>query len=275
MWQQWTTQLHETEGAAGHFLSFAKRSREVHRHSAVTECHPAQSHHHFSSLSQYGEEFWEKLLRNPRDLSVDTLPSPAQLMGRRKKGGGRMHRGDAAAAFTQHIGDLRKKQSAIEEMKKERWWDPSPSYPPESSCSFEVENQTFPETLWSLDPCDPNPTHLNTGTVTPQMFGGYEEVIDLAPGGNPMMSFVVTGTAHREAPITWDTTYVATAFLDTSCLDTPCLDTPCLDMPCLDTPCLDMPCLDTPCLDTPCLHTHYKDMPCTSQAEFCGFPSLI
>lgn len=72
------------------------------------------------------------------------------------------------------------------------------------------------------------------------MFGGCKEMMDLAPGGNPMMSFAVAGTARREVERSWDT-------------------------PCLDTPYVDTPYLDTPYLDTPCL----------SHAEFWGFPSII
>ncbi|KAG7314948.1 hypothetical protein KOW79_022251 [Hemibagrus wyckioides] len=281
MWEQGTThgfQLRQAEPAeteeSGHFLSFAKRSREVHRRSAVTVCLPARELHDSPSPSQYGEEFWEKILRYPsrkaesydpwcgdpltvfsrepaemvwtglrggrnENLSVDTLPSPAQLMGRRKKRG-RAQRGDAAqiqaAAVTQHIGELRRKQSAIEQMKKEKWWGSTLGYTSENSCSFDVGSS--PETLWS-------PTHLNTSTDYPQVFGGCKEMMDLAPGGNPMMSFAVAGTARREAERSWDT--------------------PCLDTPYVDTPVMDMPYLDTPYLDTPCL----------SHAEFWGFPSIM
>lgn len=288
MWQQWTThgfQLYQAEPAeteeSGQFLSFAKRSREVHRCSAATVCLPAPDLHLSSSLSQYGEEFWEKILRYPSEkaacydpgcgdplnmfyteptemvctgvrgvreenLSVDTLPSPAQLMGRRKKGRGRVQRGDAAqrqaAAVTQHIGDLRRKQSAVDQMKTEKWWGSTLGYPPENSCSLDVINLTPPETPWRLDPSHthaqysaPSPTHLNTGTINPQVFGGCEEMMDLAPGGNPMMSFVVTGTAHREARRNWDT------------------------------PCLDSPYVATPHLDTPYLHKPHS---------FWGFPSI-
>ncbi|KAK3527424.1 hypothetical protein QTP86_022644 [Hemibagrus guttatus] len=284
MWEQGTThgfQLHQAKPAeteeSGHFLSFAKRSREVHRRSAVTVCFPARDLYHSSSPSQYGEEFWEKILRYPsgkaarydpwcgepltlssrepaemvwtglsggrnENLSVDTLPSPAQLMGRRKKGGGRVQRGDTAqrqaAAVTQHIGELRRKQNAIEQMKKEKWWGSTLGYTSENSCSFDVGHLSSPETLWS-------PTHLNTSTDYPQVFGGCKEMMDLAPGGNPMMSFAVAGTARREAERSWDT---------------PCLDTAYVDTPLIDTPYLDMPYLDTPC---------------PSHAEFWGFPSVI
>lgn len=55
-----------------------------------------------------------------------------------------------------------------------------------------------------------------------------------------MMSFMVTGTAYREAERSWDT-------------------------PSLDTPYVDTPYVDTPYLDTPCL----------SHTEFWGFPSII
>lgn len=86
--------------------------------------------------------------------------------------------------------------------------------------------------------------------VSVQVFGGCEEMMDLAPGGNPMMSFVVTGTAHREAQRNWDT---------------PCPDTPYVATPCPDTPYGATSHLDTPYLGTPRLFG----------SEFWGFNSII
>ncbi|XP_060719735.1 uncharacterized protein LOC132841398 [Tachysurus vachellii] len=270
------------------FLSFAKRSREVQRRDTFTARAPARHLHRSSSSSsssissQYGEEFWEKILSYPstkatqydlccgdpltgfsrepaemvwtgvrgvknKNLSVNTLPSPAQLMGRRKKGRGRVMGGDAAqrqaAAVTQHIEELRRKQSAIEQMKEDKQWGSMLDYNSENSCSYDVGTLTSPETLWSSDLShytSPSPTHLNTVTVKPQVFGGCKEMMDLIPGGNPMMSFVVTGTAHREAEGSWDSS------------------------------CLDLAYVDTPTLDTPYLHT-----PCPSHTKFWDFPSII
>ncbi|KAF7688434.1 protein INCA1-like [Silurus meridionalis] len=277
MWQQWNThglQVHQTEATdtteSGQFLSFAKRSREVHRRSSVPLCVPARDLHFSPSVHQCGDEFWEKVHRYPSEkadyydlycedafnmfsrepaemvctggrgvrkenLSVYTLPSPTQLISRRKKGG-RVQRGDTAqrqaAAVMQHIGDLRRKQSAIEEMKKEKWWGSTLHNTPENSCSVDVGNLTPPETQWSLNLSPshtdtqytaPSRTHLNPSSVTPQVFGGYKEIMDLAPGGNPMMSFVVTGTAHREAQRNWDMSPLDTPPLEMSYLDTPYL----------------------------------------------------
>ncbi|KAI5089027.1 disks large-like 4 isoform X1 [Silurus meridionalis] len=99
-------------------------------------------------------------------------------------------------------------------------------------CSVDVGNLTPPETQWSLNLSPshtdtqytaPSRTHLNPSSVTPQVFGGYKEIMDLAPGGNPMMSFVVTGTAHREAQRNWDMSPLDTPPLEMSYLDTPYL----------------------------------------------------
>ncbi|XP_026990454.2 uncharacterized protein LOC113635328 isoform X1 [Tachysurus fulvidraco] len=289
MWHQ-ELQLQDDTENNRLFLSFAKRSREVQRRDTFTARAPALNLHRSSSSSssssQYGEEFWEKILSYPstevtqydlccgdpvtrfsrepaemvwtgtrgvknKNLSVNTLPSPAQLMGRRKKGRGRVPGGDAAqrqaAAVTQHIEELRRKQSAIEQMKEDKQWGSMPGYSSENSCPYDVGTLTSPETLWSSDRSlthshytSPSPTHLNTGTVKPQVFGGCKEMMDLVPGGNPMMSFVVTGTAHREAERSWDS------------------------------PCLDMVYVDTPPMDTPYLHT-----PCPSHTDFWDFPSII
>ncbi|XP_062845066.1 protein INCA1-like [Trichomycterus rosablanca] len=256
MWHQWSTngfQLHQTEPAepeqSDQFLSFAKRSREVHRQYETGVCVPSRILHH-SPLTQYNDAFWEKIVQHPSEespgiepsfsspvntfpreppelvcdytvvrgtkrsnLCLENLPTPSQLMSRKRKGGRRL-KGDAAerqvTAVTQHIGELRRKQSIIDQMKKEKWWGSTFSFSPETSCYPVAEELTDTEDLnppgTPLSPryAAPSPAHLNIGTLVPKAFGDFRSLLDLAPGGNPMMSFVVTGTADRGVQRDWD-----------------------------------------------------------------------
>ncbi|XP_066517916.1 protein INCA1-like isoform X2 [Hoplias malabaricus] len=170
MWHQWSSNglqiQHEGEKAEEYdpFLSFAKRSRAVHRQDPVSQ-HPA--------LSQYNDSFRDKILRNPSESSfscdlfsldpselacgqsgrvlLETLPSPATLKGRKRRGG-RYSAERQATAFTHHITELRRKQSLIDELKGEKWWGSSVCVRADQRGLFTVteqheESHTDPHTL--------------------------------------------------------------------------------------------------------------------------------
>ncbi|CDQ78192.1 unnamed protein product [Oncorhynchus mykiss] len=65
-------------------------------------------------------------------LGLGKLPSPVELMGRKKKGrtGGAAQSSQVVqprvAAVLQHIGDLRRRQSSIDQLKRGSWWGSKP-----------------------------------------------------------------------------------------------------------------------------------------------------
>ncbi|KAI7812599.1 hypothetical protein IRJ41_005229 [Triplophysa rosa] len=108
-------------------------------------------------------------------LTHEMLPRPSQLMGRRRRDQ-MFHK--HAANVLQHIGDLRTRQRHINELKGDRWWGATATETRVPQQFTEIRNEQ----------------HL--GPTADFLFTGCEQVLDLAPGGNPMMSFV-EGTAHR------------------------------------------------------------------------------
>ncbi|KAL6464039.1 hypothetical protein MHYP_G00284300 [Metynnis hypsauchen] len=195
------------------FLSFATRSRAVHRHWESSSRPPA--------LSQYDDAFWHKVLQNPSEETfscdplnelfaapaelvcghtgsgcLEKLPSPATLMRKkRKKRGGDAER--HTPAVKQHIRELRKKQSIIDELMGEKRWGSSVSWRSEGGCERAEEEQ-------DVIPLDDHHHSLLTDSPISRenVFSGYQQLLDLAPGGNPMMSFA--GTAHREVQRNWE-----------------------------------------------------------------------
>ncbi|XP_062341649.1 uncharacterized protein LOC134039659 isoform X2 [Osmerus eperlanus] len=155
--------------------------------------------------------------KRQRLLHSGKLPSPAELMGRRKRGRtagalpGRCHVPQPrVAAVLQHIGDLHRRQGSIDRLKRERWWGkaglPSHAEGPEDSDSPGAEAPQGPTMSFSEDKTEDGatvsviPEHT---TFRPEsLFGGFEEAPHLAPGGNPMMSFVLA-TADRQAKGAW------------------------------------------------------------------------
>ncbi|KAG9281567.1 hypothetical protein AMEX_G92 [Astyanax mexicanus] len=206
----------------GPFPLFAKRSVEVHR-QFERECpDPALS------LLDDNDAFWDKILQTPSDESLgyeaeavnmfsttpvelvcghvgssclETLPSPAHLMGKKRKKRGGGERRDSAdrqsSAVTQHIIQLRRKQSYIDSLKGEKWWSSSvwraePEWAGPDGEQAESEGETHP--------------HLPDHPFSQEReYGEYgEQILDVAPGGNPMMSFVTGGTAYREIQRKWE-----------------------------------------------------------------------
>ncbi|XP_049321488.1 tumor necrosis factor ligand superfamily member 13 isoform X2 [Astyanax mexicanus] len=158
----------------GPFPLFAKRSVEVHR-QFERECpDPALS------LLDDNDAFWDKILQTPSDESLgyeaeavnmfsttpvelvcghvgssclETLPSPAHLMGKKRKKRGGGERRDSAdrqsSAVTQHIIQLRRKQSYIDSLKGEKWWSSSvwraePEWAGPDGEQAESEGETHP-----------------------------------------------------------------------------------------------------------------------------------
>ncbi|KAL7837939.1 hypothetical protein AOLI_G00263430 [Acnodon oligacanthus] len=195
------------------FLSFVTRSRAVHRHRESSSGPPA--------LSRYDDAFWHKVLQSPSEESfscdplnelftapaelvcghtgsscLEKLPSPATLMRKkRKKRGGDEER--HTPAVKQHIRELRKKQSIIDELMGEKRWGSSVSWRSEGLCErAEGEQDIIPQD-------DHHHSLLTDSPVSREnVFSGYQQLLDLAPGGNPMTSFA--GTAHREVLGNWE-----------------------------------------------------------------------
>ncbi|KAK6305533.1 hypothetical protein J4Q44_G00243130 [Coregonus suidteri] len=158
-------------------------------------------------------------------LGLRKLPSPAELMGRKKKG----RTGSAAqgsqvvqprvAAVLQHIGDLRRRQSSIDQLKRGNWWGSKPrckaeegrsQWPAEDSSMSQAQLEpslAFSTTVEKQDEATDylSPTLTRPYTQQEGMFGGFEQASHLAPGGNPMMSFVLA-TADRQAKGGWQGT---------------------------------------------------------------------
>lgn len=176
----------------GLYPSFAKRSKEVNRYSVETEETLLRREMRLPSTDEaFGYESVHASQRNMDvgepaglvgrhntasvGLTHEMLPRPSQLMVRRRRDQ-ISHR--HAANVLQHIGDLRTRQRHINDLKGDRWWG--------ATATETRVPQQFKETR--------NERHL--GPTADFLFTGCEQVLDLAPGGNPMMSFV-EGTAHR------------------------------------------------------------------------------
>ncbi|KAJ7996671.1 hypothetical protein DPEC_G00239450 [Dallia pectoralis] len=158
---------------------------------------------------------------NTRDRqSLEKLPSPADLMGRKKKGGtwGAVVGSQAVqpSAVLQHIGDLHRRQTSIDQLKQGRWWGSKPRCTAKERTQQPSLDRGLPQT--QLDPnlsfspttvgmedeCinSLSPTLTQPDTQQQGLFGGFEQASYLAPGGNPMMSFVLA-TASRQPTGGW------------------------------------------------------------------------
>ncbi|KAI1902819.1 hypothetical protein AGOR_G00020040 [Albula goreensis] len=216
------------------FLSFAKRSRTVKRKCNLETPPSPPSLLQPKASVQYNQEFWDKIVLSPsmpqvqeytagpgelvsgvaahrcllrrvkgEGLRPKSLPTPSELIGRRRmsgRRGGRAQTGDVVpqrvAAVLQHITDLKKRQSAIDQLKTDRHW----GFMVDGSVEGKgvagpnsAETSSTTEESPSTDPA-PNLAVCDQQTV----IGGCNNVQNLAPGENPMMSFVMA-TADRQA----------------------------------------------------------------------------
>nr|XP_055056797.1 uncharacterized protein LOC129441077 isoform X1 [Misgurnus anguillicaudatus] len=180
------------------FSSFAKESREVNRrYSEESELTLPEETHWATEVrlpcSEGFESFHASLLNmdtnvtagmvgrhNAANVSLThkMLPRPSQLMGKRRRD--QIFQRHTASVL-QHIGDLRTRQRHINALKGDRWWGAT-----ETKVEQEVKEGR---------------TEQHPGLTTDFFFTGCEQVLNLAPGGNPMMSFV-EGTAHRSFTMT-------------------------------------------------------------------------
>ncbi|XP_018584369.1 uncharacterized protein LOC108920237 [Scleropages formosus] len=144
---------------------------------------------------------------------LERLPTPAELMGRRKKGGGRaaaegtdamQHKG---AVVLHHIRDLKKRQDAIDQLKKEKWWGSAAdrkSNATEQLAMLVTMSPGHLETPDGSNSCIGWGHNAATGVLFPPVFdkkevtfGGYEKELSLVPGGNPMLSFVLANAERQ------------------------------------------------------------------------------
>ncbi|XP_067296001.1 uncharacterized protein [Pseudorasbora parva] len=226
----WTTKYEspQTEEDFDLFPPFAKRSKKVNRLCEESVLLPEQP--------QYDEPFWRPdvpfsceesfrcepfldpglyfsssagmVSRQNRvsiGLTHEKLPHPSQLIGRRKRGQGLQKQ---AANVLKHIGELRTRQRHINALKGDKWWGATAMSSPEDSGSpTEAGNEqllgltagvSFSTLLMdNPDVTMTKPYEASSSLTHHQfLFRGYEQFLDLAPGGNPMMAFVA-GTAHR------------------------------------------------------------------------------
>ncbi|KAL4659955.1 hypothetical protein GN956_G1089 [Arapaima gigas] len=227
------------------FLSFAKRSRIVQRRYEMEEAAcPCPFPWLWSSLTERSEvsttaykfpsaENHMEASTEPESCTMEQtlfhglgwlgspgsglqrLPTPAELMGQRKRGGGQeraapqgtdamQHKG---TVVLHHIRDLKKKQGAIDQLKKEKWWSSVPdckSNTMKKVVTMEVGEPGHLETADGSSDCIKLRHDVTAGALFPPVlhqqevqFGGYEKELSLVPGGNPMMSFVLA-TADRQ-----------------------------------------------------------------------------
>ncbi|XP_028840420.1 uncharacterized protein LOC114793004 [Denticeps clupeoides] len=225
------------------FLSFAKRSREVHRLCDEEVLLPQLPQPR--PFPQYDGDFWNRNLQQPRNkgpeihrflpnsyfspplghaqvnsldalqvpmpdpressvarVGAEKLPSPADLMGRSRKGRSRVQRSELSKVTTvlQHIGDLRKKQSSIDRLKTEKWRiSNNDSGPEESSLSGQEMITEASEPIFSHNVFNTYEKQ-HSAFLFPHnqqdLFKGFPDQV-MTPGDNPMMSFLMA-TADRE-----------------------------------------------------------------------------
>ncbi|KAK7173984.1 hypothetical protein R3I93_003727 [Phoxinus phoxinus] len=142
---------------------------------------------------------------NGMSLTHEKLPHPSQLMRRRKRSQGLQ---EPTAKVLKHIGELRMRQRHINALKGDKWWGATAVPSPEESRSpTEAGNEqllgltagiSFSTMLLDSPDVTMTKPYEAASSLTHQqyLFRGYEQLLDLAPGGNPMMAFVA-GTAHR------------------------------------------------------------------------------
>nr|XP_023659369.1 uncharacterized protein LOC111839562 isoform X1 [Paramormyrops kingsleyae]XP_023659370.1 uncharacterized protein LOC111839562 isoform X1 [Paramormyrops kingsleyae] len=139
----------------------------------------------------------------------EKLPTPRELMGQRRRRGmgervGGLAEDDVArhkaAAVLQHIRDLKKRQSAIDKLKTERWWSSTNWQDSEEDSWGPVEGCPLPpmaKSALQAGGTAPPPSDSHGSCDQEVTFGTRLEKLNLPPGENPMMSFVLT-TADRQ-----------------------------------------------------------------------------
>ncbi|XP_062391557.1 uncharacterized protein LOC134079490 [Sardina pilchardus] len=155
---------------------------------------------------------------------AEQLPSPADLMGRRQKGkrSTEVQRTPAmqpkVAAVLNHIGDLKRRQSSIDLLKRDTWWSDSNDFVPteDNTMGFkdllEARDEQLPEPIsrvgFNEAPID---VHMDISTHTftdaalyshKRVFPGCDQMLSLAPGGNPMTAFVLA-SVDRQSQSAW------------------------------------------------------------------------
>ncbi|XP_077062843.1 uncharacterized protein LOC143715088 [Siphateles boraxobius] len=211
------------------FPPFAKRSKEVNRHCEESvlpvpvqpqsdepywrpdvplPCEELFRYEPFLDPGLYSTSHAGMVSRHSRlnvGLTHEKLPHPSQLMGRRKREQGLQK---PTANVLKHIGELRMRQRHINALKGDKWWGATAvSSPEESRSSTEAGNEqllgltagiSFSTMLLDNPDVTMTKPYEAASSLTHQqyLFRGYEQFLDLAPGGNPMMAFVA-GTAHR------------------------------------------------------------------------------
>lgn len=220
----------QTEEDFDLFPPFAKRSKEVNRHREESVLPPVQPQYDepfwrpdvplpceesfrcdepFLDPGLYSSSPAGMVSRQNRvsaGLTHEKLPHPSQLMGRRKRGQGLQKQ---AANVLKHIGELRTRQRHINALKGDKWCGATAlSSPEESGSPTEARNEqllgltagiSFSTLLMDNPDVTMTKPHEAASSLTHHqqfLFQEYEQFLDLAPGGNPMMTFVA-GTAHR------------------------------------------------------------------------------
>ncbi|XP_036381549.1 uncharacterized protein LOC118775644 isoform X2 [Megalops cyprinoides] len=142
------------------------------------------------------------------ELGPKSLPTPEELMGRRTARGGRgggARRGDImqqrVATVLHHISDLKRRQSSIDQLKTGRSWGfMANSRPEEGDATSTGEEPDTSETGQGISrtlgrrnkTCPASfPPNLLLHNQEMTLGGGKAAVQKLAPGDNPMMSFVI------------------------------------------------------------------------------------
>ncbi|XP_031427109.1 protein INCA1 isoform X2 [Clupea harengus] len=238
------------------FLSFARRSKEVQR-TCEEDVPQAISFQEHNDFPKYDEEFWDRIVHQPSDESlqvncstsprgsmnskvvtrgqasgrrrgealgpiVEQLPSPAELMQHRQKGkrSAEVQRAPALqpkmAAVLHHIGDLKRRQSSIDLLKRNSWWSNGNTFGPteddatghkdltetrDEQCLESFSRDSLKETPMEIQ--DIPHTYTNAALYSHKnVFPGCDQMPSLAPGGNPMMAFVLA-SADRQSQRAW------------------------------------------------------------------------
>ncbi|KAJ8366545.1 hypothetical protein AAFF_G00350700 [Aldrovandia affinis] len=133
-------------------------------------------------------------------LGPGSLPTPSQLIGRRRtRGRTGGQRGDALhpseTTVLHHINDLKRRQGSIDQLKTERCWGIMAGGGAEERGVAGAEDLSQD---WVVPEVGPAPFTTNLPHYSQQTVFGSERERSRAPGEDPMMSFV-TATADREA----------------------------------------------------------------------------
>ncbi|KAL0994050.1 hypothetical protein UPYG_G00117150 [Umbra pygmaea] len=238
------------------FLSFAKRSKVVQRQrsdmDAEAKLSPIHSHKaefHYMDLYQpsdlplnttrsYSPFQMQSFSNNPEEKTVmiaeahlagqigktrgrrslGKLPSPAEVMGRRRKvlAGGAAQGSQTVtprvAAVLQHICDLHKRQISIDQLKWGNWGGSRPRWKAEEEhAQMPSEDRSLPHAQLESSQEEfstiAESANATTGSLSLNLthpysqphghFGGFEHASLLARRGIPVMSFVLA-TADRE-----------------------------------------------------------------------------